>query len=157
MKSMPVRMFAPVLLCLWAMPVFSAPQDEIEVERAYLNADKKDLVAQAMNMDATTAKSFWPLYNEYQEQLRRIGDRKVHLIMDYAQNYSTISDEKAKQLTDDYLKIQQEFLDVQQQYVKKFRKSFSNSIVARYFQIENKINAAINIGLAKNIPLVQLP
>jgi hypothetical protein len=40
-------------------------------------------------------------------------------------------------------------------YLPKFRQALPEKKAARYYQIENKINAALNYELAANIPLMK--
>jgi hypothetical protein len=46
-------------------------------------------------------------------------------------------------------------LKLRQTYLPKFRNALPEKKVARYYQIENKIQATLNYELAKEIPLVQ--
>jgi hypothetical protein len=44
---------------------------------------------------------------------------------------------------------------LRQAYLPKFRKVLPEIKVVRYYQIENKINAALNYDLAADIPLMK--
>ena len=46
-------------------------------------------------------------------------------------------------------------LKVQQQYVRKFRKILPIRKAARFFQLENKIDAEIDAELAMTVPLIE--
>ena len=62
-----------------------------------------------MELTESEAKNFWPVYDDYQKELQKINQRLVKLLNDYAADYKTnsVSDEKAKKLTDEYVSIQQ--------------------------------------------------
>ena len=72
-------------------------------------------------------------------------------------NYRTnsVSDEKAKKLTDEYVSIQQAEANLTTSFVPKLTKALPPKKVARYLQIENKIRAVIKYDLASTVPLVQ--
>jgi hypothetical protein len=108
-------------------------------------------------MDFTEAESqgFWPVYDEYQKGLRKIHEKTAILIMEYARNYQTMTDDKADALLKDCLAVEKERLNLKRSFVKKFSKVLSPKKVARYYQIENKIEAIVKNELAKEIPLVQ--
>ncbi len=66
----------------------------------------------------------------------------------------TMTDEKAKKLTDEYLSIEQAEVKLKSSYVPKLSKILPATKVARYLQIENKIRAVIKYDLAASVPLV---
>jgi hypothetical protein len=66
-----------------------------------------------------------------------------------------MKDEKAKALLDESITIESLGLKLRQAYLPKFRKALLEKKVARYYQIENKIQAMLNYELAKGIPLVE--
>ena len=66
-----------------------------------------------------------------------------------------MTDDKAKVMLDDWLDLQGKELSLKKKYAKKFRKILPDLKVARYFQIENKIEALINASLAAEIPLIE--
>ena len=90
-----------------------------------------------------------------QDNLNKINDRKVKLIMDYAKNYGNISDTMAKDMLKEFFDIQNATLKLKKKYVKKFENVLPPKKVFRYFQTENKLDALINIQLASEIPLMR--
>jgi hypothetical protein len=66
-----------------------------------------------------------------------------------------MSDQTATKLMDEYLAIDAARLKLRQDYVPRFRKVLPEKQVARYYQLENKIQAAVNYELAAEIPLVK--
>jgi hypothetical protein len=126
---------------------------EVELTRSVVQTQRKAIVEMNMALDNETAKTFWPLYNEYQDGLRKVNDRSVALIQDYAGSWLELSDEKAASLTDEMLSIQMEKAKVRRSFAKKFRKQLPAKAVARFFQIENKLDAIVNYDLAASVPL----
>jgi hypothetical protein len=64
-----------------------------------------------------------------------------------------MTNEKAKKLMDEFMAIEASGLKLRQAYVPKFRKVLPEVKVVRYYQIENKIQAALMYELASQIPL----
>jgi hypothetical protein len=81
--------------------------------------------------------------------------RSLQLIIDYAQRYENLSDEMARTMIDDYLDLESDRLAVRQKYVRKFDDVLAPKKLARFIQVENKLNAITQIYLADEIPLVQ--
>lgn len=131
----------------------SADTTQIVIEK--IQADKKLLVAETMNLTESEAKVFWPVYNSYQKILRHLVDRLIKVIEGYAKNYETMSNEDAKGLLDEYMAIEREHLNFQESYLPRFRKALPEKKVFRYYQLENKIEAGVNALLAEQIPLIK--
>jgi hypothetical protein len=76
------------------------------------------------------------------------------MIRDYASNHQSMTDEIAKRLTVELLAIGMDHQKLKENYWPLFRGALSDIKVARYYQLENKIAAAINYDAANNIPLI---
>ena len=133
------------------------PADNMQILRDKIKADKKLLVAANMDLTEAEAKGFWPVYEEYQKDLTSINQRIGKLIESYAADYraNTLTDEKAKVLTEELVAIEHIDGALQQSYVKKLEGVLPAKKVLRYLQIENKIRAAVKYELAGSIPVIQ--
>ena len=131
------------------------PADTMEIVKEKIRTDKKLFVANNMQLSESEAKAFWPVYEQYQAELSKLRDRDVKLIEEFAANFGTMSDDVAKSLLDDSLSIDSDYQKLRQSYLAKFRGVLSDRKVARYYQLESKINAVYEYELAKKIPLVK--
>jgi len=131
------------------------PADNMEIVKEKIKSDKKLLVATNMQLSESEAKAFWPVYESYQAELGKLRDREIKLIEKFAASYETMSDDVAKKLLDDSLSIDSDHQKLRQSYLAKFRGMLPDSKVARYYQIESKIDAVLEYELAKRIPLVR--
>ena len=133
------------------------PADNMQILREKIKADKKLLVATNMELTEAEAKNFWPIYEDYQKDLQKINERLIQALQSYAADYKnkSMTNEKAKKLTDEYLSIEQAEVKLKSSSVPKLNKALPATKVARYLQIENKIRAVIKYDLAATVPLVQ--
>jgi len=129
--------------------------DNMEIVRSAARAEKKKLVAENMQLTQSEAQAFWPVYDSYQNELRQLNDRSIKLIEDYAKNYQTMSDSMARTLLDEFLAVEADHVKLRQAYVANFMQALPPKKVARYYQLENKIDAVIDFDLARQIPLVR--
>jgi hypothetical protein len=129
--------------------------NEIEAMRTVMQTERKILIMNEMTLSPEDAENFWPLYDEYRAEMKKIGNLRVKVITDYAASYETMTDATAKQLLDESMKFEEQALKLEKKYMKKFRKILSDIQVTRYFQLENKLDAIINFDLAAQIPLMQ--
>jgi hypothetical protein len=133
------------------------PADNMQILRAKIKADKKLLVATNMDLTETEAKSFWPIYEEYQKELQKINRRIATVFDSYAGDLrnKSLTDDKAKQLIDEANAIDQAEVNMKSTFAPKLSKALPAIKVARYLQIENKIRALVTYDLAQGVPLVK--
>ena len=148
-----------VVIAAFPVPALSQdkPADNMQILREKVKADKKLLIATNMELTESEAKGFWPVYEWYQRKLTAINQRMVKLIESYAADYqaNTLTDEKAKKLTEELVAIGKAETELQAASVPKLSKVLPPKKVARYLQIENKIRAVVKYELAKAVPLVE--
>jgi hypothetical protein len=130
------------------------PTANMKIVAEKLRADKKLLVASNMELTEAEAAKFWPVYDAYQASLGTIVQRTAGLIQSYATSYGTMTEPVAEKLVTEMLAIEQDRVALMSSYRPKFAAAVSAKLVARYYQIENKIRAVVNYELADAIPLV---
>jgi hypothetical protein len=131
------------------------PADNMEILKEAVKANKKLVITTNMKLTTSEAEKFWPVYNEYQNQLEKLSEQRVALVEKYAENYETMTDDIATELLDTHFSIEAQRLSLQSVYVPKFKKVLPPIKVVRYFQCENKIAAAVNFEIAALIPLIK--
>jgi hypothetical protein len=137
-----------------AAPSF-AQSDIIELLRSDIATQKKVLITGAMELTEEQSDVFWPIYNDYQNELRKIGDDRVALIKEYANNYESMSDEMAKDITKRALKQQGDRLNLYKKYNGKLAKALGPRLAARWLQAEHAINTMIDVQVAAEMPLMK--
>jgi hypothetical protein len=137
-----------------AAPSF-AQTDIIELLRSDIATQKKAILTSAMQMTETESDIFWPIYNDYQNELRKIGDERIAMIKDYSANYDSMTDEMAADLSKRALKVYGDRLSLYKKYEKKFSKALSPRMAARWLQAEHAINTMIDVQIAAEMPLMK--
>lgn len=152
-----LRPLVVALAALIAVPALSQdkPASNMGILREKLQADKKLLVAANMDLTEQEAQAFWPVYESFQKDLGLLNGRTLVLIEDFAKNYQAMSDDAAKKMVGEYLAIEGDRVKLKRSYLPKLRQAVPEKKVARYLQIENKIEALIRYELADSIPLVK--
>jgi hypothetical protein len=138
-------------------PGGTAPTTDMPVLLETIRANRKALVAVNLGLSADEAAKFWPVYDRYQQEMNPVGDRLSALIEDYTANFRTLSNEKALQLIEDYLAAEADRIKVRRAYVAEFAKILPGRTVARFYQIENKMDAVLRYDLAAAIPVIEEP
>ena len=132
-----------------------AAKANLDVLLDAIRANRKALVAVNLKLTDAEAAKFWPVYDRYQKDLNAIGDRLLGVIQDYGAHFRDLADDKAMKLVDDYLAIEADRVKVRRSYVEEFAKSLPGRKVARFYQIENKIDAVMRYNIASTIPVIE--
>ncbi|MCU0394363.1 MAG: hypothetical protein MUF29_00520 [Chitinophagaceae bacterium] len=131
-------------------------KQQMKEELAYIQEmwgkEKKTLVNEALKLSAADAEKFWPIYDAYQVERQAYGQKRMEVIMMYADNYETMTNEKAKEIGEMTMKNNQDFDKLQTKYFKKVSKSISPIKAVQFFQIENYIDTQIKAALTDNVP-----
>lgn len=126
----------------------------MDIVREAVRADKKALVASNLTLSEAEAKAFWPIYDRYQKDLFDVQTRLVEVISEYAATQDKLTDDSARGLIERYLAVEEERAKVRRSYVDELSKVVPGRTLARFYQIENKIDAVVRYELAAEVPLV---
>ena len=150
-------MMALAAVAVVAVPAFAQDKaaDNMQIVLEKVRADKKLLVAENMQLTEAEGKAFWPVYEQYQNELFLLRVRTARLITDYSNAQEKMTNENARNLLDEALTIESLGVMLRQVFLSEFRRVLPDVKVARYYQIENKIQAALMYELARNIPLAK--
>ena len=145
-----------VLLTFSTVSSAQTPLDQqIELTRQSANTDRKVILMGNMAFTADESAAFWPAWNEYRAAVAANGDRLLALIKDFAANYENMTDQKANELMADFFSIKMQNLVIKQKFSQDLNQFMPATKVMRVIQIENKLDAAIDLQLAAEIPLAQ--
>lgn len=145
-----------LLLVIGSTAVAQEPStDNMQIVLEKMKADKKLLVAENMQLTEKEAKGFWPVYERYQDEIFLLRMRTLSLIKAYKDAYGKMTNATAKKLLDELMTIETLRLEVRKAYLPKFRQVLPDVKVVRYYQIENKIQAAVDYELGSGIPLIK--
>jgi Spy/CpxP family protein refolding chaperone len=133
---------------------FADMEPAIQMLRQEVGQDRREIVKSAMLLTQSEAATFWPLYDGYRTDMHKLGDRRVKLITDFAANRNAMSEDQAEHLTHEALSIEEDTVSTKRDWVGKMSKVLSARTVARFFQIDSKLDAVVNAELASRIPLI---
>ena len=125
--------------------------------RALLQAGREEIIREDLRMSDKESAGFWPVYEAYHAEIMAVRDRQARMIADFLKTYrdGALTNDYAENLIKDHFDIKGELLAVQKKFVRQFRKILPALKVARFYQLENKMDAEIDAQLALFVPLVE--
>jgi hypothetical protein len=129
-------------------------EPDLEVLINASQSNRKALVAANLELTKDEAAKFWPIYDRYQAERGAIAERLGAVIQEYTTTFTTLSDDKAVKLVDEFLSVEAERVKVKRAFVTEFAKVLPGRKLARLVQIENKMDAVIRYDIASTIPVI---
>jgi hypothetical protein len=164
MKKYIVAVAAIMMGAISSLPAYAADgiktmdvaKQEIQLVVAAVEAQRKSVIAQNLYLSEKES-GFWAVYNEYRAEMRKVADLRIGVITDYADAYrnNSLSDKSAGKLLDRSLAVQEKKLKVKKRFVKKFKKVLSAKNVARFYQIDHRVDLLVDMQVSSGIPLAE--
>jgi hypothetical protein len=126
----------------------------VEVLRKDVRAGKSDILGKTMELDSTQAAAFWPVYKQYEAEAQALGDERLGIIQDLAEHFDSLDDGKAKALLNRQMALEEKKVALQKKYMDEMLKVLPAKIVARFFQVDSRLNKLVELTVASEIPLV---
>jgi hypothetical protein len=127
----------------------------IELMRANVRYEKTSWIRSNVPLTEREAKVFWPLYRRYQTELTKIGEERLALIKDFAAHHENLTDTRARGILDRSFAIDSKLATIRRIYKNEFLTVLPPKVVARFFQVEHRLNLLIDLELAAQIPLIE--
>ncbi|WP_158655242.1 hypothetical protein [Flavivirga eckloniae] len=128
---------------------------EIEILRARFNAEKVDLISYFMGFTEEEGELFWPIYKEYEREHSQISDNRIKLLQQYVNYYEDLTSDQAQFWVKEVFKMQQQEMDLNKKYYKKFAKALTPQFSLRFYQFESALQIEIRNEIMKNLPLLE--
>jgi hypothetical protein len=127
----------------------------IETMRKDARAGKADILGKTLALNSTQAAAFWPVYKQYEAELQTINNDRVAIIQDLAEHFDTLNDANAKGLVDRQVAYEEKRLALTKKYAAEMMKVLPAKTVARFLQVDSRLNKLADLAIANEIPLVQ--
>ena len=131
----------------------ASPDGFVDLLRKDIRSQKKQIIAENMDLSDAEAEKFWPVYDQYAAELSKIYDVKIALLKDYADNYSSMTGEQAESYIRKRAEVEQSIMQLRLKYMPAFRKVLSGRETALFYQLDWRLGLAIDVQLIQ-VPLI---
>ena len=129
-------------------------QAYVELMRADVRDQKAEIMGSVMQLDIDDSAKFWPIYSEYDSELTKLNDLRVHNITEYAENYSQMTNEKADELVQSSLDYQKQRGQLLAKYYERMKQALGAITAARFLMVEHQLLLIIDLQIASALPIV---
>ena len=138
-----------------AAPSQATVDQAIEQLRKDARTDINTLITASMQFTSDEAVKFWPLYKTYEQARKGLTDERLAIIKDYAKNFSAMNDAKALELMQRALGLEEKTAAAKRTFLAELGKAFPGKTVARFYQVNTRIDMLIDAMFAGEVPLVR--
>lgn len=128
-------------------------KDDTELLISQIQTDKRAVVLSAMQLTDAEVLAFTPIYDKYQADMKKQFERAVEMLNKFAANYGSMTDDAAKDILKDWFKLRNERNATLEKYAKQLGRELPPTKVLQWVQIENKLNALLDVQAAGVIPV----
>lgn len=132
----------------------SASEQDIQMLRENIRSSRKKIIAANMNLTADESTKFWPIFDQYQQELNKIGNMRWQMMKEYAASYPNVSAAQAQDFMQRTTAVDQQLIALREKYVPIFEKVIPPKKAALWYQIDRQIDLVVNMQLASMLPLV---
>jgi hypothetical protein len=128
--------------CLLSTVFFALAQEEHPEKNDKIESYKIAFITERLNLSPKDATVFWPVYNEFSDQLRkmkRAEKERVRAFKDKTQP----TDAESEKFTADLISFKQQDLDLTRKYIVEFKKVLSPAKVAKLITLEQEFKMAL--------------
>jgi hypothetical protein len=126
-----------------------------ELLRSDVRAQKVAIITEVMEFTEAEDAAFWPIYREYDLEMAKLGDQRVALIAEYADNYAKLTDAVAEKLAAKALDLEAQRQAVKAKCFQRVRAAMSPRTALRFLQVEHQLQLLIDLQISAALPIVK--
>jgi hypothetical protein len=156
MKIVPVAVAAAILS---VAPSLSSAEGGVKADEQVvlqqILTDKRSVFANNMGLTEKESEAFWPIYDQYETELKAQDKKWFELLNIYARDYDTFTDDQAVSALKVRMQLQSDRLALQHKYQRKVATVLPPKKALRYAQIESRVNNIIMSDMLSIVPLAR--
>jgi len=127
----------------------------IQLMREDIRSKRRKIIASNLPLTDAEAAKFWPVYDRYITEIRKINDERYALLKEYATNYDNMTDDQADDFIERWLAFDSDDNQLRLRYIPEFQKVISHKKTAVFLQVDRRVGMMLNLQLAGQVPLVK--
>lgn len=129
--------------------------EEVQMIQDVFGSEKREIIAENINMEGVNTDAFWKLYDEYEAQRQDIGREKMKLLKQYTTKQGNMTALQAEEMLNQAAKLRSSEDNLIMNYTKRIRKISNPFVAVQFYQIEHYISDGIRFSILNNIDFIQ--
>ena len=146
------KLLSLVFMAFFSLSIFAqSNQDEIELMQSLYGMEKRDIVAEFIELSEVQEQEFWTLYDAYENERKELGKKKFQLLQSYVDDYGQVKPEDADNFMKQGIPLRIKSDKLTDNYYKKIKTRTDPIVAMQFYQIENYLADAIRMELLEDI------
>jgi hypothetical protein len=124
-----------------------------ELLRSDLRTQKIAIITEVMGSTEAEDKAFWPIYRQYDLEMSKLGDERVAMIEEYANNYAKMTDAISEKLAARALDLETRRQALKGKCYESVKKALSPTTALRFLQVEHQLQLLVDLQIAASLPI----
>ncbi|MEI6815883.1 MAG: hypothetical protein WCL14_04670 [Bacteroidota bacterium] len=107
-------------------------------------------ITKRLDLSSDEATKFWPIYNQYQEELKTIREKNKKELLNAHTNIETMSDNDINKVLDDWVVFKQNELNLTKKFLPQFKSALPVRKVAKLFKAEEDFKSELIKRIQQN-------
>jgi len=146
-----------IILILLLVLTAGMVQAQAQTPKERIQALKISYITRALHLTPEEAQKFWPLYNEYQDKLELLKKDRRAATFERWKKDRDLSDAEIEEALDQYLAYNRKELDLQEEYIEKFKTVLPVKKVAQLIVAEERFKLVLLEELKKRRQMDRRP
>ena len=148
------KMLILLSICLSTAVFAQSNKEDVDFIQSIYGKEKKTIVADFIKLEGAQKDAFWKLYDQYENERKALGKKRIALLEKYATGYGTMDDAAISQNIKETAALGMQTDKLIQTYHKKIEKAAGAKAAAQFFQIEVYLLSAIRAAILESIPFI---
>jgi hypothetical protein len=150
---------ALLTLATVAAPQVTLAQDSVKADEQIIikqiQTDRRAVYAQNLALTDEESKAFWPIYDQFEAEMKKVTDARLQLLDTYAAKYDALTDADAREMLTTRLQLDKDAFALRQKYAKKVQQALPSVKALRYVQLQDRIDNILAGNMYSLIPLAR--
>jgi len=143
-----------VVVIFFTMGVFAQTSNEIDLIQAAFGIEKIAIVNNFVKPSPEQKEAFLKVYNEYELKRKKLGETRIKLLNQYANQWENMTNEQADTWMKDVMALSIKQDKLIKTYYNKVKSATNAKVATQFYQIEVYILTTIRYSILESIPFV---
>ena len=154
-----VSLALAVVIAAAATPGLAFAQEGVKADEQILikqiQTDRRAIYAQNLNLTEQESKAFWPIYDQFEGEMKKVTDARLELLNEYAAKYDALTDADARPMLARRMELDKQASALRQKYAKKVQQALPSVKALRYVQLQDRIDNVLAGNMYSLIPIAR--
>jgi hypothetical protein len=148
------KLLITFMLCMPVLALAQSNKEDVDFIQSIYGKEKKMIVADFIKLEGTQKDAFWKLYDEYETERKKLGQKRIALLEKYANNYMSLDDASTSQVIKETAALAAQNDKLIVSYHKKIEKAAGAKAAAQFYQLEAYFLSVIRVAILESIPFI---